>query len=217
MRRRKPACSESDARFIQSSAARFTSARHPRRISAPARARYSAMRGVDNALETLDELISQTSRRRPLAARCRPSRRHASAAHRAARWRRCTRSRGRAVRGRCVGAGKRGGPACQPVPRVRCVIVRRVRDGWRRRTRGRCVLPRRGCRAPAGRCPRPPRRDRKGVGRGFDSLRRKPLPTFSITRHISANCSASISPKIGPTSTLVKKSPARPVFWAARA
>ncbi len=34
---------------------------------------------------------------------------------------------------------------------------------------------------------------------------------------ISAICASSSSPKIGPTSTLVKKSPARPDRWAARA
>ena len=57
---------------------------------------------------------------------------------------------------------------------------------------------RRGCRVSGGRCRRRPRRDRSGAAGVLSCV------------HISAICTASISPNSGPTSTLVKKSPARP-------
>jgi len=57
------------------------------------------------------------------------------------------------------------------------------------------------------------------IARGrFDEIEpsRGRLPPPSSSQH-SANRSASSVPKTGPTSTLVKKSPARPDRWAARA
>ena len=64
-----------------------------------------------------------------------------------------------------------------------------------------------GCRPPAGRCRR---RLRRGRIWNLESGIRE-------CAAISAICTSSSSPNSGPTSTLVKKSPARPERWAARA
>ena len=104
------------------------------------------------------------------------------------------------------------------------VALRRARRGARfdemqaesrRRGLDRAASRRGGYRPTAGRFRRRLRRDRTGLGasRLWDSASRR-LPRSAA---ISAIWTSSSSPKSGPTSTLVKKSPARPDRWAARA
>ena len=76
-------------------------------------------------------------------------------------------------------------------------------------------------RRTSGRVRRRPRRmsaDEPAVaGAGFDEVERATAGGDSRTAAISAIWRSSSSPNSGPTSTLVKKSPARPERWAARA
>ena len=117
------------------------------------------------------------------------------------------RGRGRAARHR-----RRARRAAR---RARRRWPRRGGGGCDRRTRDRGVAPRAGCRRTAGRCRRRPRRDRRVRGRsvGISALR----VYVARMSAISASWTSSSSPNTGPTSTLVKKSPARPDRWAARA
>ena len=209
----KPRRSDSAALFIQSSAPRLTSARQPTRISAPARARYSAIRGVvSSSKRSTKRLPVEIHEDLAKSVLCHDDR-----------------VRGHRVE-QFVGvddAVDLGGQSRAAVGEQRSVRPERLdlRGACGRRlldegqANGRVELGVRSLRpvedvaGQASSCPRRPRPDRSGGDRGSGIWDW----TWRRTRHISANCFASNSPKIGPTSTLVKKSPARPVFWAARA